>query len=354
MKKIGIITIHSDLNYGAFLQAFALTTFLRNIGYQAKIIDYRKIPNSPRVYKFPKNIAYKIYSIPRLTRYREFIKPLLSNIRYNTLEELKTFNEDYDVLISGSDQIWNPLCGGLNELNPAYFLAFTSNNKYKKIAYGSSVGSYIFNDKEIPYVRKWLSEFKHLSTREDAGAQQLKTILNRDVKVVLDPSLLLHKEEWSKHAIKVNIKSEYVLVYYIDELDEVLNYAREIANKFKWKVALITNMVQKHPKVDINIPHCGPAQFLWLFANAKYIVTNSFHGTAFAINFNKDFISVIKRNSPQRAQTLLNNVGLPERLLTDIAQVDNLPNKIDWASVNTKLNNLRNDSKEYLINAIEN
>ena len=132
--NIGIITIHSDLNYGAFLQAFATAAFLRKKGYNARIIDYRKIPNSPRSYPFPKNILYKLYNLPRLLRYRSFIKPMISNIRYNDLESLMSgFNENFDVLVSGSDQIWNPVCGGfVNKLNPAYYLAFAPNNKYKR------------------------------------------------------------------------------------------------------------------------------------------------------------------------------------------------------------------------------
>lgn len=353
MKKIGIITIHSDLNYGAFLQAFALTTFLNNNSYYTRIIDYRKIPNSPRIYKFPKNIIYKIYNLPRLFRYRRFIAPLLSNKRYNSLEELQSFNEEFDILISGSDQIWNPVCGGLNRINPAYFLAFASKDKFKKISYGSSVGSYIYDENEKKQVRKWLNEYSHISTRESSGAIQLESIINKPVKVVLDPTLLLNKDGWLQYASSVKIKSKYVLVYYIDELDEVVSYARIIADKFGLKVALITNMAKRHSKVDINIPHCGPAQFLWLFANATYIVTNSFHGTAFAVNFNKDFVSVIKRNSPQRAQTLLKNVGLYERLLTNIDELDNIPLNVDFKEANIKLDMLRNDSISYLLNSIE-
>lgn len=353
MKKIGIITIHSDLNYGAFLQAFALATYLNNKGYYARIIDYRKIPNSPRIYKFPINLVYKLYNLPRLFRYRRFISPLLSNIRYNTLKELDSFNEDFDVLISGSDQIWNPTCGGLHKLNPAYFLAFAPNDKYKKISYGSSIGSYIYNEKERLQIKKWLDGYAHLSTRETSGALQLTSFLNRPVEVVLDPSLLLTKNEWYQYSSNVKINVNYVLVYYIDELEEVVNYARVIADKYGLKVALITNMAKKYPGVDINIPHCGPSQFLWLFANATYIVTNSFHGTAFAVNFNKDFVSVIKRNSPQRAQTLLKNVGLYERLLTSVDELDKITLKVDFEEANKKLDILRNDSISYLLNSIE-
>lgn len=356
MKRIGIITIHSDLNYGAALQAYALNEFLRNQGYQAEIINYIKIPNHPRTYPFPINIAYKLMNIPRFRRYRKFLKSSVTTKTYNSLEELMTnFNEPFDILISGSDQVWNPTCGGfINKLNPAYYLAFGSHDKYKKIAYASSVGSYVFNKEEIPYIKKWLGDYDHLSTREISGSQQLEKILGRPVKVVLDPTLLLNKSDWNKVAHKINIEEDYVLVYYIDEIAECVEYARKIADKNGWKVAMMTNTLKRFPGVDINIPFCGPAEFLGLFANAKYITTNSFHGTAFAINFNKDFISVIKRNSPQRAQTLLNNIGLPERLLTNIEDVDKLPLHINYDEPNKKLNELRQDSISYLLNAIEN
>ncbi len=355
MLKIGIITIHSDLNYGAALQAYALCSYLRDSGYDAKIINYIKIPNSPRVYPFPKNIAYKIMNAPRLNRYRSFIKPLLSDKTYNSVDEVvNNFDEDFDILLSGSDQIWNPVCGGLGKINPVYYLSFADKNRYKKIAYASSIGSYIFNDEEKTSLRKWLLEYSHLSTREIAGAEHLISILNRDVKVVLDPTLLLDKKRWSNVANSTSIKDKYVIVYYIDEIDEVVEYARKIADKNGWKVALFTNAMSKHLGVDINVRFCGPAEFLGLFVNAEYVVTNSFHGTAFAVNFQKEFISVIKRSSPQRAQTLLNNVGLPERLLTDINDVDKLPDHIDYTEPTKKLELLRADSVDYLLNAIEN
>ncbi len=354
MKKIGVITIHSDLNYGAFLQAFATVAFLRGKGYDTQIIDYRKIPNSPRNYKFPINIIYKIYHLPRLWRYRSFIKPMVSHVRYNNLEELDKFNEDYDILISGSDQIWNPYCGGfVNKLNPAYYLAFASNKRYKKIAYGSSVGSHVFDETEKVKVKQWLNEYSALSTRELAGAEQLESFLGRKVKVVLDPSLLLNKQEWLKFAASIKIKEKFVLVYYIDDLEEVVGFARKIADRHGYKVALITNMPMKPKGVDILIPHCGPAQFLGLFDKASYVVTNSFHGTAFAVNFNKDFLSVLKRNSPQRQQTLLTNVNLLERLVSSLENVDHLTEHIDWEQPNGLLDKLRKDSENYLINAIE-
>ena len=129
MKKIGVITIHSDYNYGAFLQAYALIYILRKNGYFAEIIDYRKIPNHPRNDSFPFNLIIKLLNHKREQRYNTFIKPMVGVHTYRTLNEImNNFKENYDILISGSDQIWNPRCGGLvNKLNPAYFLAFVSN-----------------------------------------------------------------------------------------------------------------------------------------------------------------------------------------------------------------------------------
>ena len=355
MKKIGIITIHSDLNYGAALQAFALNQVLRNKGYDSEVINYVKIPNHPPKYPFPINIVFWFMNRPRFMRFRSFLKNSVSAKRWNSVEELMDgFNENYDILVSGSDQVWNPLCGGLkDQINPVYYLAFASSDRYKKVAYASSLGSYRFSEEEKNIVSKWYNEYAHLSTREQAGKEHLESFLNREVKVVLDPTLLLNHESWLKVASPVKINEKFVLVYYFDEREEVIGIARKVANKHGYQVALITNMPHHFDGVDINIRHVGPAQFLWLFEHCEYVVTNSFHGTAFSVNFHKPFISVIKRNSPQRAQTLLNNVGLPERLLVEESQLETIGDKIDWASVDKKLNALREDSTNYLFDAIE-
>jgi len=354
MKKIGVITIHSDYNYGAFLQAYALIYILRKNGYFAEIIDYRKIPNHPRNDSFPLNIIIKLLNHKREQRYNTFIKPMVGVHTYRTLNEImNNFKENYDILISGSDQIWNPRCGGLvNKLNPAYFLAFVSNKRCKKISYASSIGSYQFNKDEQNQIKRWLSEYTAISTREQSGKEQLSTFINKEIQVTLDPTLLLTKDEWLEQAKPYKIKAKYVLVYYMVEIDEVLEYARKIADLNQWKVALITNHIKRHPLVDINIRNCGPAEFITLFYNAEYIVTNSFHGTAFSVNFNKNFISIFKKDSPQRAQSFLNSIGLSHRLIKNIQQIDSLEKYIDYKDANIKLQELRNNSFQFLKNAI--
>ena len=354
-KKVGIITIHSDLNYGAALQAFALNQVLKDNGYSSEIINYIKIPNFPPKYPFPLNIVFWLSNRMRFRRFRNFLKGSVTKKSWNSIDEMmSSFNEDFDVIVSGSDQVWNPFCGGLvTEINPIYYLAFADHNKYKKVAYASSLGSHRFTEEEKQIVSKWFLEYDHLSTREQAGKEHLESFLDRDVKVVVDPTLLLDREKWLREAKPIRLPEKYVLVYYFDERDEVIRIARKIADKYGYKVALFTNMPYKFDGVDYNIRNCGPSQFLWAFENASYVVTNSFHGTAFAVNFNKDFISVIKRNSPQRAQNLLNSVGLPERLLVDESHLDALSEHINWEEPNRKLENIRRDSLQYLLSAIE-
>lgn len=354
-KKIGIITIHSDLNYGAALQAFALNQVLRDNDYSSEVINYIKIPNFPPKYPFPINIVFWLSNRLRFHRFRNFLKATVSKKTWNSIDELMNgFNEDYNVIISGSDQVWNPYCGGLiTELNPVYYLAFADHNRYKKVAYASSIGSHRFTEEEKKIVTKWFNEYDYLSTRETVGKEHLESFLDREVKVVIDPTLLLNKQQWLREAKPTRVPDKFVLVYYFDEREEVIRIARKVADKYGYKVALITNMPYRFKGVDFNILNCGPAQFLWLFEHASYVVTNSFHGTAFAVNFNTDFISVIKRNSPHRAQTLLNNVGLPERLLTDEVNLDSLSEHIDWTEPNKRIEAIRKDSLDYLFKAIE-
>ena len=364
--RVGILTMHRVVNYGSALQAYATQHIVESMGYDSEIIDY-EYPNvfqyergeMPPRYGWKSRLA-KAFGLSarwrKANKFETFRKEhLIMSGYYASPDGIKAAPPRYDIYMTGSDQVWNPTCGGLvDKLNPCYYLAFAHSNQYKKVAYASSLGSYRFNEEERVHVKKWLDDYHHLSTRELAGAEHLKEILGKDVKVVLDPTLLLDSEQWREVSRPTRVKGKYVLVYYIDEIAECVEYAREVADKNEWKVVMMSNTSSRFPGVDQNIPFCGPAQFLWLFDHAEYVVTNSFHGTAFAVNFNRPFISVIKRNSPQRAQTLLASVGLPERLLTDIAQVAELPNEIDWNTANIKLETLRKDSTKYLINAIEN
>ncbi len=355
MIKIGIITIHSDLHYGAALQAFALNKVLSG-KYDSKIIDYRKKPTNLPQFSFHKMMIYHFVNIKKALRYRKFLKHEISMKSYKSVEDLMAnFNEQYDVIVSGSDQIWNPTVGGMNTLNPVFFGAFAPKEKHKKISYASSVGNYVYNEGEKLLVKKWLSEYSHVATREVFGQKQLEDILNIKVEVVLDPTLLMTKMEWLQVASPVAIKDKYVLVYNVgNHIDVDSEYARKIADENGWKVVFMSVRLTKDKNIDINIPHCGPAEFVWLFNNAEYIVTSSFHGVAFSINLGKNFINIYNPQSPQRIDMLLNSVGLEDRTVKSIDDLQFIKREVDYQQANLQLERLRKASYDYLINAIEN
>lgn len=353
--KIGIITVHSDFHYGAALQAFALNRVLSQ-KYDSKIIDYRKIPTNLPQFSFLKMMIYHFVNIKKILRYRKFLKYEISTNSYKNVEELMTnFQDPYDVIVTGSDQVWNPAVGGMDTLNPVFFGAFAPEEKYKKISYASSVGNHVYNEKEKKLVKKWLSEYSHVSTREVFGQKQLEDILNVKVDLVIDPTLLMTKAEWLQIANPIDIKYKYVLVYNVgNSIDVDSEYARKIADQNGWKVVFMSIRLTKDKNIDINIPHCGPAEFVWLFNNAEYIVTSSFHGVAFSINLGKNFINVYNPKSPQRIDMLLNSVGLADRTVKSLEDLQSVKKEIDYQYASIQLDLLRKASYDYLINAIEN
>lgn len=355
MKRIGIITIHSDIHYGAALQAFALNKVVSDFG-KSEIIDYRKIPTNLPKFSFPKMIVYHLAGLKRTTRFRNFLSNEISAKRYNTEDAImENFKGDYDIIIVGSDQVWNPTHGGLGRLNPVFFAAFASEEKYKKISYASSVGNYVYDEDERILVKKWLENFSSLSTREEFGRKQLEQILSKDIKLVVDPTLLLTKKRWIKIGRPVKINCKYLLVYNVgNSIDIDSEYARKIADQNGWKVVFMSIRIKKDKNIDINIPHCGPAEFVWLFANAEFIVTSSFHGVAFSLNLEKNFVNVYNSKSPQRTEMLLKNVGLEERTVKSVDDLSNLELEIDYELPTNKLDDLRKESLAYLNKAIEN
>lgn len=358
MKKIGIITIHSDYHYGAALQGFATAKVLQDNGYSAEIIDYIKIPTNLPNFNIITKILYYWLSRKRIRGFKSFLKPVVSEKKYKTVDEIMIdFNEDYDIILTGSDQVWNPLYGGLFKLNPVYFAAFAPQKEYKKISYASSIGSHQFTDKEIPKVKQWLGEYQHIATRENSGKEQLERILKREVSVVIDPTLLLTKQDWlsAARAPSKKIKEKYVLVYNVgSKIEHDAKFARHIADKLQCKVVFMSIKWKTKENIDINIPHCGPAEFVWLFAHAEFVVTSSFHGVAFSVNLNKNFVNVYNPKSPQRTQNLLASVGLENRTIKSVAEIDGLDLNIDYTTPNRMLNQQRQQSLDYLINAIEN
>lgn len=341
--KIGILTIHNVNNYGAELQCYALCRKLQNMGYEAEVInflfgihhdhDFRgekltvpislktkiKIKLLPVVQDFFCLFHHK-NKAERNKRFKEFHTKYnkLTKTVYPSVRSLNEASFNYDVLCIGSDQVWNYEKG--YSLEP--FFACFDKNGTKKISYGSSIGLSKLSDEAKKVFKKELSSFAYLSVREQQASDLLQKLLDKDVDVVLDPTLMLNSKEWLEVAkFDMCPKEKYVLVYIvtIKPCNYVLEVARKVAKEHGLKIVRICrDAYPERSGSDVEeIMTAGPSDFVGLLANAEFVVTNSFHGTVFSINFHKPFYSVIKNqhSTNSRLTSILQKLSLENRLL---------------------------------------
>jgi len=382
MLKIGIITIVNVNNYGAELQAFALNRKLTDLGYDNEIIDYlyyilpkyEDKPQSKPLFKI--NIKNKIkWKILKSLNF--IVRTIWSKEAKNRNEKFTTFHKKhtklskpytnidqlynskmiYDIYMVGSDQVWNPQTQ--TSLLP-YFLTFAPKDK-KKIAYAPSFGeSNIPIEGQIIY-KEYLSLFDSLSSREKRGAEMIKEITGREATHVLDPTVLLAKEEWLSVANLPNLTSEqpYILIYVITYSPYIKKFAEFLSAATGYRLIRICKSAGKEDSElnTENITDAGPSEFLGYFSQASMVVSNSFHGTIFSTKFNKPFFTVVPahKTNTVRQRDYLNLLGLENRLIEEGANFPDV-NKldIDFTQCNKIMASQIEKSLLYLINAIEN
>ena len=367
MKRVGIITIQKCNNYGADLQAYALGAKLRSMGYDAENIDYL-------FYKHPRHqgggMEKPALPISLKNRIKEFLFPIIATLkgahnRWVAIERRKRFDKwfsvnvkvgreyrsvkslydnppEYDVYMVGSDQVWNPRL--YSNIKP-YFLDFAPNGA-KCVSYASSFGVGELSGPVFYKYKQWLKKFSHIGLREESGKRIVKAMsLDAELAHVLDPTLLLNAKEWATVAVEPDKKPvrEYLLLYDLIASEETVALARRWARQNEWDV------------VRIGDGGYGPGEFIWLFAHAEAVVTNSFHGTVFSILHHKPFYSVIPNGmgNAGRIESLLVKFGIVERMV-DASCCTGLEQRgmEDWPRVDSKLAEMRNASTEFLERAM--
>ncbi len=346
--KCGIITFHRAINYGGVLQALALQTVIEGLDVDAEVIDYYA-PSIEDLYRPSFKNRFKKSNLKR------YAAALLKNgnlvfnnkgfadFRAKHLRTSKTayFNAaqlaqaNYDVFITGSDQVWSPSCASFDD---NYFLNFVKDSS-KKNSYAASFGVNEIPDALAPRYRDLLRDFNHISVRESDGSTIVRNLLNKDVPVVLDPTLLLNKDQWSAYLPDTPPANEkYILLYMIAEDEELISKAIALAKQKNLKVYYINDRLYKAKGVK-NLRKVNPDRWLQLFMNAEYVFTNSFHGVAFSINFERKFF-VQKLKSNVKVNSRINNIlkvfGLEAR--QDYASVEQ---EIDYTNVNQTLSQER-------------
>lgn len=360
-KNIAIVTWIYYQNFGTHLQAYALQQMIRSLGYNNSIISDERIVKKKREVSFLRKHLISLYTFLRTTPtlrkgkktssdcYHKFDEQYLSID--NEWKDYAELNSKYDVFVCGSDQIWSPLI----TLNPHYFAGFT--NK-KKVAYAPSLGRGDCSEDWANQVKPLIEAFEHVSVREKDGAELLKTFISNQVEVVLDPTLLLPSSEWDKLTEKKYQGKPYVLCYLLTYNETYLNFVREFANRknLSLKIFVIDKRVLSCADVPLFV---GPQEFINEIKHSTFFFTDSFHGSIFAIHFEKTFYTFKRfaddspRSQNSRLQNLFEKLNLTPYFIGEesIQMLENLP-AIDYKAVKELLDKERLVSLEYLTNVL--
>ncbi|PRX42477.1 polysaccharide pyruvyl transferase family protein [Salegentibacter salegens] len=378
--KIGIITHPLIYNYGGILQNYALQDILKEMGHEVYTID--RLPKTPIKTKFlslGKRILLKLSGKNiklRGWQSNEEFKIINKNTRgfvenniiltegITNNSEINKIHRKYkfDAYVVGSDQVWRRNEARGNNLEFLDFLE--DNNEVKKIAYSASFGvsEWEFNEEETKKFKRLAQLFDPISVREDAAVQLCQDYLNVEAQHLVDPTMLLTKDKFISVVEAKNIKkSDGNLFSYVLDRNEtkkkiIDNISEELGMKY------FEVMPEQNFKIELehgfDIHQCVfPEIEEWLraFIDAKFVITDSFHGTAFAILFNKPFIAIVnKRRGASRFYSLLKTFGLENRAITEEDSIDFklISEEIDFAKVNRILNQEREKSKNFLKEAL--
>lgn len=358
--KIGIITFHKALNLGAVLQASALFAYLSNENKNCEIIDYypnNEIPYNSMIRKtlhyikqiitFPNSLkAYqkeKKYELYRKKFYR------LSKESYYGDIDIKKKKPNYDLLISGSDQILNTtLTGG----SSAYYLDF--NTDAKKMSYGSSFGRENVSEIEIKLIKKELVHFEAISVREITAGKIIEKECGKNTQLVLDPIFLLDAGTWNERCNeKMKLPKRYIFVYSMEVSNLLEKVVINLQKKCNLPVIVVRGGGQPNRIIGREDETCGPAEFLRYIRDAELVVTNSFHGTAFSMVFHKRFLCIAHSCRNTRLVNIMSIVNKTQDMIDGLKKVQDFEQHIVLVDRHIGLEKLKNDSESYLKNYLQ-
>jgi hypothetical protein len=317
-KKVGVVTIFGNNNYGASLQAYALQKVIENLGFDTEVIDIDfadqskdRLDRWKRLWREPKKIPYKIIRYLKVKWYRLFYQSELHKLELRNravvrfeydhiktskkilLEKLGEYSTVYDYLVAGSDQIWNP-----SYWKPVYFLDFAEKS-IPKLSYAASIGVDFYTEEEKSYVRKMLKDFRAISVREREGKTLLDAFIDKPVEVVLDPTFLLKQEEYDKISADSLVEGKYLFCYLLGKNPKHRVWAINMAKKFGLKLVTLSGGEMNTKDIhfgDVRLYDIDTSGFLSLIKNSALVLTDSFHCMALSVIYRKRFF-VLKRDT---------------------------------------------------------
>ena len=369
-KKIGIITILDVANFGSMLQAYALATVLERMGFGVQFINYWRADyttsHKVRTFLQDRSLGNPLKRVAFALSALAFYAPIRRHVRsfvvrkfpftrpYRSLEELQKHPPVLDAATSATDQTWNTEHNAA--LARASYLDFVD---CPKVAYAASSGMDEFPKEDLEQIISLLSHYRAISVRESQTCDYLHRLGFRDARHVLDPSLLLTAKEWCEAAGGIGkLRNEkFLLVYSVERFnnDFIFSQAKRIATELELKMYVVCTTYPVKAKeygFDRVYAMAGVKTFLRLMAEAEFVVASSFHGTAFALNFNKEFITISAEKFNIRMESLVRQLDISHRIVTtkEISTSDLSP--INYDVINAKLEAARSASKDFLQKAL--
>lgn len=349
MKPIGILTFHRASNYGAVLQAYALQKVISDLGREAVIVDYRcrTVEEGHRPWGLFKRHRFPVVLLRCLVAARkdrifgEFRRNRLKLSAHMSADDLGKHRDEYALFVTGSDQVWNDTFSGLD---PVYMLTFADGEQ--RYSYACSLGFDSFPEGTEQLYRERLAGMQCISLRENRAVDLIRQ-LGYESRVDLDPTLLLDRSKWEELMKAPDYPEPYILVYTVNEDVHLLEAARRLSVKTGVKILYLNNQYKKNRDIT-RIRYSTPEEYVGWFAGAEYVFTNSFHGTAFGIIFNKKLkveLETAKKYNV-RSRDLLMSCALPQCVLKN--NDDDMDFQIDWSETDRRLDAMRRNSLDYI------
>lgn len=373
MKKIGILTFHYSINYGAVLQALALLNVIESLGFDTEIINYIPTDYKPNSIICNLGVSKNIFNnrledinIPKIVkkiiimkRFGEKISFKFDEFRKREMKLSKPVDEvsifeilnNYDVIVVGSDQVWNPSQRKRNE----YFLNFGNRYQGEKISYAADSTTKEIDSEDVNKLKSALGEFKYISVRNTHSLDFVKAIIDKDVPVVADPTILYN---FIQSNDKEKRSGEYVLTYILGkEIEGTHKKALERVKKVYGNIPVYSIII---PTMNSDISNIAdekfcdldPSEWINLFKNAKFIYTDSFHGVLFALKFHKPFIAYYtEKYRATRFIDLGCRYGIENYIVQNVWEIDeknSLGSKPDFVYIDSVLDSQKKSSIEFL------
>lgn len=372
MKKAGIVTYFGE-NYGACLQAYAVQETVKKFGFDTEIINYLPIYKNSKLQfylgkaKYLLNLKeyirnkkimmkYSDQQFNRSNKFTNFVNSYLTltSKKYYDLSELINEESDYDVYITGSDQLWNPTH---HKCNPIYFLDFVPEGK-KRVAFAPSIARREIPNEYKTEMARLLNKMDYISVREDINVKTVRELVpDKEVEHILDPTFMLIANEWDEVLADPIYKEPYIFCYLFGDLAYIGEFVDFIKEKTGYKIiSMPYNIRELENKDTEKIFDAGPLEFVNLIKHAEIIITDSFHATAFSINYQRPFYTLLRQhednpdNMNSRFFSILKLIGLEERLILPGNKFPAKENimEINFGKAMDKLELARKKTCEYL------